>query len=213
MEPKFQSSFIPRSPISSTVTSMARQQAVKGRGLFSLLAITIFVTSVLLALGVFSYKFYLERRIDQMGADLENARVTLEPETINELTRLHNRIISTQKLISEHHTLSSLIEFLEISTPKTVRFNSFQYTVTKQGIELLMKGEARGYAALAFQADVFNQSQYFKNPIFSDLNLNAKGDVSFSFKTIVDPTLVSYQRAIEGESTPTVASTTISTQQ
>ena len=212
MDPKFQSSFIPKGPISSTVTpsgvSMGRK--VKEKSLLSFLALVIFTLSVVLAMGVFGYKFYLKYRIETMGADLERARTTLQPEVIRELTRLDNRIITSRELVAEHQILSPLFEFLEVSTPRTVRFNDFRYTMNEFGIELNMRGEARGYAALALQADIFDKSGYFKNAIFSNLSLNEKGDVRFSFKATVDPSLVSYQRQIEGTSQPVTLPTTSS---
>ena len=198
MEPKFQSSFIPKGPIISNVpgASIGRRTRQE-KSLFYILASTVFIMSVLSASGVFGYKFYLKYSIDKMGADLEDARMTLQPEVIRELTRLDNRILSSQKLLARHQILSPLFEFFEVSTPKTVRFKDFSYTKTPQGLELKIIGEARGYAALALQADIFDKSQYFKTPIFSDLSLNEKGDVNFSFKAILDPTLVSYERKVE----------------
>ena len=198
MEPKFQSSFIPKGPIVSNVPGAPiGRRTRQEKSLFYILASTVFIMSVLSALGMFGYKFYLKYSIDQMGANLEDARLTLQPEVIRELTRLDNRILSSQKLLARHQILSPLFEFFEVSTPKTVRFKDFSYTKTPQGLELKIIGEARGYAALALQADVFDKSQYFKNPIFSDLSLNEKGDVNFSFKAILDPTLVSYERKVE----------------
>jgi len=179
------------------------------KSLFSFLAWIIFNISVVLALGMFGYKFYLKYSIDQMGVDLENARATLQSEVISELTRLDNRITSSRELILAHQNLSPLFEFLEVSTPRTVRFSDFRYSMTPQGLELSMTGEARGYAALALQAEIFDKSPYFKDSIFSDLRLNTKGDVTFSFRAIVDPSLVSYQREVEriGTATSTATST------
>ena len=198
MEPKFQSSFIPKGPIVSNVPGAPiGRRTRQEKSLFYILASTVFIMSVLSASGVFGYKFYLKYSIDKMGADLEDARMTLQPEVIRELTRLDNRLLSSQKLLARHQILSPLFEFFEVSTPKTVRFKDFSYTKTPQGLELKIIGEARGYAALALQADIFDKSQYFKTPIFSDLSLNEKGDVNFSFKAILDPTLVSYERKVE----------------
>jgi hypothetical protein len=198
MEPKFQSSFIPKGPVtSSTTVGIPTGRKTKERSFFSFLAIVIFIISVLLALGMFGYKFYLKYRIETMSADLEKARVAIQPDIIRELTRLDNRIVSTKELISEHRVLTPLFEFLEISAPRTVRFTDFRYTTTDKDTVLTLKGEARGYAALALQADIFDKSQYFHNSIFSDLNLNTRGDVSFSLTASVDPNLVSYNRGIE----------------
>ncbi len=216
MEPKFQSSFIPKGPISSTATALPARRTEE-KSLLSFLAFIIFAASVLLAMGMFGYKFYLKYRIGKMGADLASFRATLQPETIRELTRLNDRIISTKDLLSKHRALTPLFKFLELSTPKTARLNNFHYSMTGQGLELSLDGEARGYAALALLADVFNKSQYFKDSIFSDLNLNERGDVSFSFKAMVEPNLVSYDREVERIGVPkvlpvgTVATSTAST--
>src|SRR3989344_81728 len=149
MEPKFQSSFIPKGPIVSNVPGAPiGRRTRQEKSLFYILASTVFIMSVLSALGMFGYKFYLKYSIDQMGANLEDARLTLQPEVIRELTRLDNRILSSQKLLARHQILSPLFEFFEVSTPKTVRFKDFSYTKTPQGLELKIIGEARGYAAL-----------------------------------------------------------------
>ena len=212
MEPKFQSSFIPKGPISSAIPGAPMGRKTQEKSLFSFLAWIIFNISVVLALGMFGYKFYLKYSIDQMGVDLENARATLQSEVISELTRLDNRITSSRELILAHQNLSPLFEFLEVSTPRTVRFSDFRYSMTPQGLELSMTGEARGYTALASQSDIFNKSQYFKDSIFSNLKLNTKGDVIFSFRAVVDPSLVSYQREVEriGALAPTATSTATS---
>lgn len=211
MEPKFQSSFIPKGPISSAIPSAPMGRKTQEKSLFSFLAWTIFNISVLLALGMFGYKFYLKYSIDQMGVDLENARANLQSEVISELTRLDNRIASSRELIQAHQSLTPLFAFLEVSTPRTVRFSDFRYSLTTQGLELSMAGEARGYAALALQAEIFDKSPYFKDSIFSDLRLNSKGDVNFSFKAIVDPSLVSYEREVGRLGAPVPAPTSTAT--
>lgn len=190
VEPKFQSSFIPKNPaVAGAPAGLVRRE---GKNLFSFLSLVIFIISVVLAAGTFGYKYYLKYSIGNMGADLERARAALSSEVIDELVRLDNRIISTENLISRHRVLTPLFEFLEVSTPQTVRFNDFQYSVTDRGFELSMRGEARGYEALAFQAEAFNSSRNFKDPVFSDLRLNERGDVGFSFQALVGPELVSY---------------------
>ncbi len=198
MDPKFQSSFIPKGTTTlGARVSMPIGRKVEERSLLSFLALVVFIISILLALGMFGYKFYLKYRIENMRVDLEEARVAIEPEVIDELTRLDNRITSARDLIAKHPVLTPLFEFLETSTPKTLRFSEFRYAVTDKGMELSMRGQARGYAALALESDILDKSKYFKGSRFSDLSLNEKGDVNFSLVTTVDPTLVSYQRKVE----------------
>lgn len=196
MEPKFQSSFIPKGPLASSAGSNLVKRP-KEKSLFGYIGMVVFVLSVLLAGGVFGYKYYLKNRIASMEASLEQARADLDLETIEELMNLDRRIKSTKQLVSKHVVLTPLFEFLEIFTPKTLRFNDFKYSVSDGAIKLSMKGEARGYAALAAHADIINKSEHFKDPVFSDLTLSPKGDVVFSFTATVDPNLVSYLRQVE----------------
>jgi nitrate reductase NapE component len=191
MEPKFQSSFIPKGLAASNTQAgsvMGRKREEKS--LFSFLSVVIFIISIFLALGMFGYKFYLKYRIEAMSVELEEARVAVEPEIIRELTRLDNRIVSTRDLINKHLVLTPVFEFLETSTPKALRFNEFRYTKTDKGMKLSMRGEARGYATLALESDILDKSQYFRDSRFSDLNLSDRGDVSFSFAATIDSTLL-----------------------
>ena len=163
----------------------------------------IFSASVLLALGVFGYQLYLGYSIKSMALGLESARAALEPETVNELTNLNKRIISTEELISLHWTLSPLFDFLEKNTLKAVRFETFKYALTQRGLEVEMKGEARGYSALALQAEAFNQSELMEGPVFSDLNLDDEGNVVFSVSAGINQGLLSYRRQAERVGIPT----------
>lgn len=153
----------------------------------------IFILTLILAAGTFGYERYLVSRLGTMGTDLESARQNLKPETIRELVRMDSRIISTDELLKRHTTITPIFKYLEESTLKAVRFNALDYTTTARGVELSMKGQARGYSAVALQSEIFNNSKFLKNPVFSDLDLDSKGNVTFSFKATVDPSFISYK--------------------
>lgn len=200
MDPKFQSSFIPKAPVVANAAGVSVGKTTRSRsgGVISFVAYLIFIISLVLALGVYGYKFYLKYSIERMGTRLTEAQAVLEPEVIQKLVRLDGRIIATRDLVSKHSVLTPLFNFLEVSTPKTVRFNQFSYVVNSKGEPALsLKGEARGYAALALQSGIFNDSGYFKNATFSNLILNVKGDISFSFDGSLDSNLVSYKKIVE----------------
>jgi len=202
MEPKFQSSFIPKGPVVSNAPGPQKIYRRKEHNFFSFVATVIFILSIVAAAGVFGYRYYLTYRISKMGVELEQAQNTLKPDLIKELIRLDTRLNSTASILGRHQILSPVFNFLELSTPSTVRFTSFTYVVTAQGIELSMLGEARGYTALAFQAGIFDDNEYFKDTVFSDFELTDEGDVAFSLRTIIDPQMVSYQKEIEGLNLP-----------
>ncbi len=226
MDPKLQSSFIPKGPGPSSVgTGLYTRRDNTGRTVVGIIAVLVFVVSLLAALGVFGYGHYLTSRIGSMGKALDEARTTINPELIHQITSLDNRIKGTRDILNKHTVLSPFFAYLESATLQTVGFTDFKYTRSNDKITLDMKGMARGYQAVALQSDVFNKSPYFKNPIFSDLHLDEKGNVIFTFAADVTPNLVSYQKFVQdaglikgatstsvtASSTPKSASTTKTT--
>ena len=214
MEPKFQSSFIPKGPIASSV-SPASTKIKRPRTILGLISVTLFSLSVIAAVGVFGYKFYLEYSIKAMAAELEAAKASIEEETVKEIMRLNNRILATEDLIDSHLVISPLFSYLESSTLRNVRFTEFSYSAKDNAMVLRMRGEARGYAALAQQAEIFKKNKDFKNPVFSNLTLDDKGNVVFVFTTEVNSGLLSYGREVERVNTtlsPTPVPTSTSTQ-
>lgn len=197
MEPKFQSSFIPRSSVSSSAPNTPLARPPRERDFFSFVAFAIFTLSIILAVGVFGYKFFLNYRIGAMGEELEEARSALAPETVTELIRLNARLASTGGLVRNHRIISPVFDFLELSTPESIRYTDFSYSSSNKGLELTLRGEARGYASLAAAAEVVNQSNYFQNASFSELRLDERGNVVFSMKATLEPALLSYERFVE----------------
>lgn len=196
MEPKFQSSFIPKGPLATagTATRVSRES---DRSILGTLAVLVFVISILLSGGVFGYELYLGTDIDKMGTDLKAARDSLEPEIINRISDLDERIVSTKNILESHTIISPLFAYLEEWTVSNVRFTQFSYVTDKEGLKIEMSGEARGYSSVAQQAQIFgSEDSPMKNPIFADLNLDEEGKVTFSFEATVDPNLVSFKNEI-----------------
>jgi hypothetical protein len=210
MDPKFQTSFIPKGPATSSgVANMATRN--KGRGLLGFLATVIFMLAIVAGLGVFGYNLFLTSQISKMGEDLTAARASLEPETINQISRLNSRITSTATLLGEHTVLSPFFDFLESATLKTLRWTNFSFTTTKDGLLLNMQGQARGYSALALQAEAFNKTKFIKSPLFTNLTLDDKGNVTFAFTATLDPSLLSYKKSLENAPKIVVPAVPVST--
>ena len=195
MEPKFQSSFIPRGPLQTAGTA-TRTSMGGGRSILGTIATIVFVISVVLSVGVFVYEKYLLTQIGSMGGQLLEAKTSLQPEVIQKISNLDERIVSTKTLLNDHIILSNLFNYLEEWTLKNLRFNSFQFISSADGYTLSMHGAARGYAAVAQQSEIFSKYPNFKSPIFADLDLDEKGNVTFSFKTFVDPVMLSYKSEV-----------------
>lgn len=201
MEPKFQSSFIPKGPLATTgtATRISRQSE---RSFLGTLSVFVFILAILAAGGAYGYQWYLQRSIGQMGQSLAAARTTLDPDTINRISSLSQRMTSTKTLLDNHQIISPLFTYLENSTLKTVQFTKFSYTSGDEGLLLKMDGVARGYNALALQSQIFSSSPYLKNIVFENLSLNDKGDVTFTMSATLDPSVTSFKSEVNRQDTP-----------
>jgi Tfp pilus assembly protein PilN len=193
MDSRVTPSFIPKRPISGS-GQPARSSA--SGGLFYSLASLIFVTALVAAATLYGYELYLNQRIGSMQSSLDNARQNLDPGRINFLARADARLKSASNLLKDHVALSVLFKRLEALTLQTVRFNTFAFETKNEGIELRLKGEARSYSAVALQEQTMAADPMFSSVVFSDLDLNERGNVIFSMKAMVRPQAVAYENTV-----------------
>lgn len=192
MEPKFQSSFIPKGPLatSGTATKLSRGG---DRSLLATLAVIVFVISVLLTLAGFGYEFYLKKEIAKLKTGLQDVQKVLDSESIAEIRALDQRIKSTGTIIAGHTIATPLFNFLEESTLKPVRYSEFKYELAPDGVNVSVRGEARGYSVLALQSKILSDSSKVKDLSFGDLSLNDAGDVTFTMKAKLDLLVTSFE--------------------
>jgi hypothetical protein len=199
MAQEFQTSFIPKKTFDVGTAPTRRSQATLS-GLIFFIAVVIFIVSVLGAAGTYLYGKYLESAITTKKENLERAKNAFEPELIRDLARLDTKLRLAQQLIDRHVAPSGIFDLLESLTLETVRFKTMNYEVDQEGVHLRLEGEGRSFASVALESDEFGKNRSIKEPVFSNFDLNEKGDVKFSVEAIIDPALISYkeQRAHAG---------------
>ncbi len=204
MEPEFKTSFIPKKTL--TTTRRARGAVV---GLFFVLSLILLLGAVLLSIGVFVYRTYLERSNEAKLGELEAAREAVDPDLIRELERLDIRLKTSQNLLSEHRALSSFFDFLEKTTLQTVQFESFTYAeLSASEIAVTMDGKAKSFTSLALQSDAFAQSGVVHSPLFSNLDLDDTGNVTFEFTGVVDSSAVRYAKPLGASTSADIQAST-----
>jgi len=186
MDSKFQTSFIPKRPI---VTSSEAPIKVKHPlNLISLICTFIFIVSVLAAGGVFAYEKYLTDKIATMNTELVAAKNSIQSDLINQFIRLDTRITTAQGLLKGHIAASLLFDALQNQTVRNVQFTDLSYASGQGGsYTVSMRGIASSYNAITYQSGLFENDKYILSPTFSDMDLDAKGNVSFSLKAGIDP--------------------------
>lgn len=188
MNPSFQSSFIPKDPITDEVFKK------KKTGLLGILAITLFIVSILASGGVFAYKMFLQNEIDNLKNQSKDIEKTVDRETISEMSEFSAKLSLAKSLISKHQIVTNFLSVLSSSTVSTVQFIELNYgSATSKGLAVSMKGKTNSYSSIALQESVFSNIDYFKNVSFSNLNLSDKGEVFFEVSILIDPKILTYE--------------------
>jgi len=197
MEPtQFQTSFIPKKPMQET-----REPTTRRVNVFLFIANIIFIASIAAAGFVYLTKGSLTRSINVMRTDLKTAEQVFEGDFISDLQNLDKRIGTAELILQNHISISPILQALQELTLSSVQFTKFSHIVTGGGtssvIIVSMSGKTDEYESLALQSDALTKNKYITNPIFSNLNLDERGNVLFDLIFSVDPNLVLFSESVK----------------
>jgi len=193
---KFTTSFIPKKPVSPTVAGYKSSSSY-----LTIIAVAIFLGMLVFGAGIFAYKLTVQKQIDNQMATLKSAKAEFNEKDIKEKTRLNTKLIAVKTLIDNHQSPSVIFDLFQKTTLISVRFNNLKYSTdkTKGTISLDASGVGTGYQSIVLQSDEFGNTGALKDVVFSSVQPNDDGLVSFSFKSGLDPSLVLYRKAMAGE--------------
>jgi hypothetical protein len=194
MEQNFQTSFIPKQSVIEE-----REKAAPRIGIFLVVAIIVFLTMVIASAGLYFYKTVTLKSIQNKEETLTAAKERFEPSKVVQLQTFNKRLRAASEVLSQHVAVSPIFQALGEITMKTVRYTSFNYILAGDGeplVKVTMSGEGVGYRSIALQSDLFSQTKYFIDPVFSNLNLTQNGNVSFDLEFRVEPSFLDYQELV-----------------
>ena len=182
-------SFIPK----TRLTLAGHKRPGIGFGLGLLVSGFVLLVSLGLFGGVYLYKQSLQKQIDEATATLERAKKAFEPGLITELANLTGSISAAKQIFSQHQASSKLLKLIGDLTLKEATFTTFTYGVFDKDITVSMNGDAKSYAAVAFQAKLLEDSDFIDTVSISNLALKEAGRVSFSVKLTIKPDFLIYK--------------------
>lgn len=192
MDPQVPASFIPKKPL----TADGRPRG-GGGGLLFILALLIFVVSLLAGGVSFLYEQYLKNSINAKSESLKRAEAAYDPGVIQDLIRLDGRISESRSLMERHIAPTALFTFLSGATLENVQFTSFDFSLQTDGsANITLDGVAGSFSSVALQSDNFGASRVLRNVVFSDIAVGEEGDVSFTVTATVDPALLLYSKTL-----------------
>lgn len=195
MEAKFQSSFIPKKPLSDSQKVLGPVK--KNTNIFSVIATLVFLVTIFVSGGLFVYEKIVEKQLVDTSKELDAARAAFETDKIQDLIDASTRLNSVKGMLEKHFAVSELLVLMQNYTVKTIQFNNFKFDNKSSNPLLSMDGEALSYNAVAKQSEVFAGTGFINNTLFSDFTLTDSGSVKFKFIGSVATSLVSYKEAVK----------------
>ena len=189
MDPQVSTSFIPKAALT------AEKARSGGIGLFTLIALLIFILSLIGAGGAFGYTQILNQKLASQKASLALQQGAFDPATIQDLVRLDSRLVQANLLLQKHVAPSAIFNFLAQKTLVNVQFTSFDYALNSDGsAKIELDGITDSFATIALQSDALGQSSMLKDVIFSGITVDQSNRVNFTVSATVDPGLISYSK-------------------
>ncbi|MFA6295652.1 MAG: hypothetical protein WC666_04565 [Candidatus Paceibacterota bacterium] len=211
MDPKFQTSFIPKKQSFTPGSGIVPQKSSPHiAGIFMNVAIFIFVASLIAIGGAYLWKKSLSSLQESYKKELVEREKQFNLNLVEQLKQVNVQIDTAKDLLKKHIAMSQIFDIIQKMTVADVRFTSMNLTgptaLTGEA-SLSMNGYGASLSAVAFQSDVLGQfSKYglgglqkvIKNPMVSDPVLDSNGAVSFGFSATIESNNLSYIQSVVG---------------
>lgn len=184
-------SFIPKNSLIAQDPFLSRRRP---RSVLGVLATLFLFVSVGAYAGLYAYEISLNNEIKKRTVEIQDTNKTLKESTVIAQAKIFQaRTQIGKEILSNHVVVSPLLQFVADNTVQTVQLENFSFKQGPEGSRLVLKGEAPGYAALAFQSDVLKkQKEELLSFAITDVKLTPSGSVTFSLEENINPSFVSY---------------------
>jgi len=172
------SSFIPK----RKANGLLKPSGSRNIFVLSLVSYALFIAAPVAAAAVFIYQKYTDNTFQQNVVNLDVASKSFNEADMLRVLDFHERLKFSNQIFDSQVSLTSLLNILEQSTVKTVKFNSLKISQAEAG-SLLAEAEL---SADSFDAVIFQRGQYennqslasssFTNLIFTPANSEATKD-------------------------------------
>lgn len=179
MDNEFRTTFIPKQPIVPQSTSSSGPVS-KPVGILFVVAVIIFIVSIVIGGGMYAYKTYLTKDVADLAVSLDRVQKSLDPNAIKEFTVMDKRLRNAQTLLDQHNVTYPLFDVLRSTTLPAVRYTKMDLSFNDTGdLAVTLSGESDGYRSIALQSQALSQNADLQDTIFSNFVVTPKGRVAF----------------------------------
>ncbi len=209
METKFQTSFIPKKPLTTQETA---HHAPSSTSILMLIGVLLFIISLGGAVLAYFGTSYFAKVQEDYKKDLAENEKRFNVPLIEDLKKANTKIDLARELLKNHLAVSEALTIVSALTAEKVHFTNFEFSApegfgkagsTAGVFKISMKGVADSFNSIAFQSDVFGKSQKYgtnkvlKNPILSNMAVDQNGNVKFDFTAEVALPEISYEKVLK----------------
>ncbi|NBD73699.1 hypothetical protein GVX82_01500 [Patescibacteria group bacterium] len=201
MEPRFNSSFIPKAPLANESSDLPKKKRSKGGNMIPLVSGVVFIIALAATGGLLMYEQVMVSSITSKVEQLEDIQARIDPELITELERYASRIEGAQALLNAHLAPSFLQELLEgVTLADGMRFGSLEYVRhSSDSLGLVLEGQGVDLESLVLQSDALNDLFLTQELFISDITLEKSEvtgetvEVAFNARTSLVPDAMRFQ--------------------
>lgn len=202
MDPKFQTSFIPRKNAAVDAALPSRAAA----GIFTLVSIAIFVVAAVLAAGFSFWDYSLASENANSKTELDAYNARLSDPALQDLVTLNSQIAYATDRLQNHQALLSLFDLISSNTVQNIRWTSFSYQNDGLGSTTIsMNGQGVSFADVAIESNQILSNSAFIDPVISNISITSTNAVGFTLKSAIDPSVISYEGFVKQTATSTAA--------
>ena len=187
-----QTSFIPRPGMSSSPVAGRRKRF----NMLGALSAIMFFGSIALAIGSWLYDRAQSNQLDSMRQQLHDQKSGFNFDDLNDIRATDSRLKTVAGLVDAHISPSVLLDVLERSTQTDIQYTDMSLIRRPSGaVGVALKGIAPSFASIARQATRFSEEKKLLGEgsvIFSDLNKDGKGAVTFAVTLDIPRSAIAY---------------------
>ncbi len=220
METKFQTSFIPKKPLTQASTSSSSERSGGTTSILLLIGVFIFAVSALAAGGVYGYQVFLTSKQNDYAQSLKSLQSNINVQQIATMKIMANKIDLAQKVLDSHVAVSQVFDIISKLTASNIRFTALDLQVQTdktKTVKISLDGYAPSYDALAFQGDQLGHLEnldlrnVISNPVIQNPIQNQNSTVSFTMTANISPDSLLYKNIILAGSQSTAGSNAVGT--
>lgn len=196
MNDNVQISFIPKRPLARGELLRTRRPVF---GMTFVVSLALIIMTIGAAVGEMLYIQYLTNGLEKRAVNLRDIRENIEASdtmsNLDDVRAVQKKISIVRDVLDSHVAPSMILAFLSKTTLPEVTYTKYSYAKTDRSVELSLAGEAVSYEALAYQSQVYRESEdYLISYSVSDFSLTENGTISFAFSGELRPDVIEFKK-------------------